>query len=231
MMRIPGAYIQRLRGQAQSELGSEFFISESDVLLAWISNLLMAARNAHPATRVMIQNVFDIRSVLGMGVGVYVGNATFPACTATTAHRLLNESLSLTAQDVRSSLEQQRTPEQVHAMAALRRQTLHDTGFLPIFGDPRQVQVTCTNWQRARFFELDFGGALVDGRAKKGTAGGCRPTYINTAGPEPLGPFVARNLVTVTGKDTKGDWWVQLVVRAEVWDVIQEIVKSISWEE
>jgi hypothetical protein len=111
-------------------------------------------------------------------------------------------------------------------MASLRRQTLRDTGFLPIFGDPRQVQITCTNWHRARFFEVDFEGAVSGGKKGK-----CRPMYINTAGPEPLGPLVARNLVTVTGKDGEGNWWVQLVVRVEVWDRIGEMLRGISWDE
>lgn len=231
MLRIPGKYIQHLRTQAQSELETDFFISESDVLLAWISNLIITARDDSPSTQVIIQNVFDVRSVLGLsgpgvGMGVYVGNATFPACTATIVHRLRNGSLSQTASDIRISLEQQRTPEQVHAMASVRRQTLRDTGFLPIFGDPRQVQITCTNWHRARFFELDFEGAVSDG--KKGM---CRPTYINTAGPEPLGTLVERNLVTVTGKDEEGNWWVQIVVRVEVWDRIREILRGMNIED
>ena len=94
-----------------------------------------------------------------------------------------------------------------------------------ILGDPRQVDVSCTNWQRAKFFNVDFGGARID-RDGFGDGRACRPSYINVAAPRPLDISAMCNLVAVTGKDGVANWWVQVVARDEVWGKIEEWVRG-----
>lgn len=233
VIAIPNSYVQNMRKRALQELraqsaqssSEDIFISEGDILLAWLSKTLVSALHPSPQTPVQISNVFDTRAILNISqTGAYTGNATLPSCTSLSAQSLLKDPPSTTALHIRNALNEQRAPTQVHAMSTLRKKTLRETGYLPIVGDPRQISVTCTNWQRARFFELDFSEARVD-RMRTGL---CRPSYINTAGPTPLGPHVARNLVTVTGRDGVGNWWVQILARADAWGRIEAVVRGLE---
>lgn len=243
VIAIPHRYVERMREKALQELkaqssptsseSGDIFISDGDILLSLLSKTLVTALNPAPSNPVLISNVFDMRAVLGIShasAGAYTGNATIPACTAFDAGTLTQDPTSKIALQLRRSLDEQRVPTQVHAMSALRKKTLAETGFLPIVGDPRQISILCTNWHRARFFELDFSAARVDEDKKCAGAGAgpCRPTYINTAGPSPLGPHVMRNLVTVTGKDGVKNWWLQILARASAWPRIEEVIRDLA---
>lgn len=251
VISIPHIYVQKLREKALQELKTQsssphtsssskdkdIFISEGDILLSHLSKSLIAALNPNPTTPILISNVFDTRSILNISQqGAYTGNATIPSCTSFTAQSLQSNPTSTTALALRTSLNEQRSPLQVCAMSSLRKKTLQETGYLPLVGDPRQISITCTNWHRARFFELDFRGAR--GNSGNGLGNGlegeerrpCRPSYINTAGPSPLGPHVARNLVTVTGRDGVGNWWVQILARASAWGRLEEEVRELAEE-
>lgn len=246
VISIPNIYVQKMREKALQELktqqssspqssskGKDIFISEGDILLAYLSKTLIRALNPPPTTPIQISNVFDTRSILNISQqGAYTGNATIPSCTSFTAQTLQTNPTSKIALALRLSLNEQRTPTQVHAMSSLRKKTLQETGYLPLVGDSRQISITCTNWHRARFFELDFKAARVDSGNGIGLGGGeeepCRPSYINTAGPSPLGPHVARNLVTVTGRDGVGNWWVQILARASAWGRIEQVIREVG---
>jgi hypothetical protein len=240
VISIPNIFVQRMRETALQELRTQpspqsskdrnIFISEGDILLAYLSKTLISALNPTPSTLIQISNVFDTRSILNISqTGAYTGNATIPSCTSLTTQSLQSNPLSKTALALRTSLNEQRIPTQVNAMSSLRKKTLQETGYLPLVGDPRQISITCTNWHRARFFELDFKAARVDNG--NGLGGGdepCKPSYINTAGPSPLGPHVARNLLTVTGRDGVGNWWVQILARAIAWERIEEVIREVG---
>lgn len=251
VISIPNIYVQKLREKALQELktqsssphtsssskGKDIFISEGDILLSHLSKTLIAALNPNPTTPILISNVFDTRSILNISQqGAYTGNATIPSCTSFTSQSLQRNPTSTTALALRTSLNEQRSPLQVCAMSSLRKKTLQETGYLPLVGDPRQISITCTNWHRARFFQLDFRGAR--GNSGNGLGNGlegegwrpCRPSYINTAGPSPLGSHVARNLVTVTGRDGVGNWWVQILARASAWGRMEEVVRELAEE-
>ncbi|KAF3389565.1 hypothetical protein F1880_003451 [Penicillium rolfsii] len=238
VISIPNIFVQKMRERALQELNTpssnptskndNIFISEGDILLSCLSKTLVKALNPPPTTPILISNVFDTRSILKISEqGAYTGNATIPSCTALTAQSLQSDPISKTALALRTSLDEQRSPSQVCAMSSLRKKTLHETGYLPLVGDPRQISITCTNWHRARFFELDFRGARVNS-GLKGEGEPCKPSYINTAGPSPLGPHVARNLVTVTGRDGVGNWWVQILARASAWGRIEEVIRELA---
>lgn len=233
VIAIPSILVKKMREKALQELKTQssqhspedIFISEGDVLIAWLSKSIVTALNPAPSTPILISNVFDTRAVLNISQkGAYTGNATIPACTSFTAQSLTRNPTSNIALRLRHSLDEQRIPPQVFAMSSLRKKTLRETGYLPIVGDPRQISITCTNWQRARFFELDFAAARTD----ETLTGPVRPSYINTAGPTPMGPNVVRNLVTVTGRDGVGNWWVQILARASAWGRIEEGIRQLG---
>jgi hypothetical protein len=91
---IPGGFVEELREIVMQEMEDKIetsdgipstarqdkpFVSESDILLAWVSNILIWAHDIAPRTAVQVGNVFDIRDVLGIVLGVYIGNATIAA--------------------------------------------------------------------------------------------------------------------------------------------------------
>ncbi|KAJ5549899.1 Transferase [Penicillium sp. DV-2018c] len=233
---IPGEVVRRLREQTMRELNSDVvdgttersqrpFVSESDVLLAWLATMLIPAHNPSHRCPVAIANVFDIRSTLALpSPGVYIGNATLGASAdfeagefdAVDGDALSGCRLGSVAMKIRRALEIQRTKEQVFACSALTKETLWKTGDRPMVGRPGQLSILCTNWGRAGFFDADFGGARVGGGG-----GPCRPSYINTATPGVLDKHALRNLVAVIGKDGYGNWWVQMIARQEIWEKIE----------
>jgi hypothetical protein len=234
---IPGEYVRELRDKTLRELDGKTnkdqdrpFVSESDILLAWLATLLVTAHNPNPSTPVQISNIFDIRSILALpSPGVYIGNAIMPSCAEFHAREFevldrgpdLDCRLGSVALKIRYALETQRTKEQVLARTALRKKMLREMGCLPLAGHPGQLGISCTNWQRAGFFGVDFGGAVVGGGREEEFIP-CRPSYVNTAGPGPLDGNGPRNMVTVTGKDGMGNWWVQIIARVGVWGKIRE---------
>ncbi|KAJ5383496.1 Transferase [Penicillium concentricum] len=257
VLMIPGKYVDELRERALQEIQEleengkistniqndeqakaqpRPFVSESDILLALISTLLVTAQNPSRHAPVQISNIFDIRSILGLSSpGVYIGNAIMPSCSDFEAREFgdwyhgtgFECRLGPVAMKIRSALETQRTKEQVLARTALRKKTLREMGCLPLAGHPRQLGISCTNWQRAGFFGVDFGGAVVGGQTGEEFIP-CRPSYVNTAGPEPLDGNGPRNMVTVTGKDSVGNWWVHIIAREEVWGQIEERARELD---
>ncbi|KAJ5485284.1 hypothetical protein N7539_005272 [Penicillium diatomitis] len=242
---IPHAYIERLRAKALKELriqtpkglgpdsnpSNEVFISEGDIILAWLCKALGIAMDAYPSTQVCIANVFDARSILGISQrGAYIGNGTIPCVTILRAQNLQEDPVSSLALRVRQSLLEQRDKSQVYAMDAMRRKAKKETGFLPVVGDPRHIPMMGTNWYRARLFDLDFSAARVrvdDGlRSEKP----CKPVYINNAGPDPLTARSIRNFFTVIGKDGDGNWWFQILARATAWKKIEEVLHELAVE-
>lgn len=236
---IPGTYVRELKEQALQELaeaeadteaeieieshkqkkGVQPFVSESDILLTWLASRLVAAYNPRSTSAVQISNVFDVRAVLGLpSPGVYIGNATMAASAGFEAREFghMDNStgcgLGFVAVKMRGALERQRAKGQVFAYSALQREMIEKTGFPPMTGRVGQLGIVCTNWQRAGLFDVDFGGARVGGKG----VGGCRPSYVNVTGPGPLNEYAPRNLMTVTGKDSEGNWWVQVIGREAV---------------
>ncbi|KAJ5959250.1 Transferase [Penicillium vulpinum] len=252
VLLIPGEYVRELRERTLQELNEDYkkntntsiqndgqvkdkdkprpFVSESDVLLAWLSTLLVTAHNPNPSTPVQISNIFDIRSALALpSPGVYIGNAIMPSYGEFQAREFgvrnhstgLDYRLGSVAMKIRQALETQRMKEQVFARTALRKKILREMGSLPLISHAGQLGICCTNWQRAGFFGVDFGGAVVGDQVGKGFIP-CRPSYVNTAGAGPLDGHGPRNMMIVTGKDGMGNWWVQIFAREEVWGKIGE---------
>ncbi|KAJ5835980.1 Transferase [Penicillium robsamsonii] len=259
VLLIPGEYVDKMRKrtlqeiqeleeegeintniqndeQAKAQNSQPPFVSESDILLALISKLLVKAQNPNQHAPVQISNIFDIRSTLGLpSPGVYIGNAIMPSCSDFAAREFgdwyhgmgFECRLGPVAMRIRNALETQRAKEQVLARTALRKKTLREMGCLPLVSHPRQLGISCTNWQRAGFFGVDFGGAVVGGQAGEKFIP-CRPSYVNTAGPGPLDGNGPRNMVTVTGKDSVGNWWVHIIAREEVWGQIEEWTRELD---
>jgi hypothetical protein len=234
---VPKDYFQRIYKQARPELeltsdlkqhhnlpANDTFISESDVLFAWwLRTLLTALKPRRKDNPVALMNVFDFRSLvpdLLPKSGVYIGNGTFALNTLLPAWQILSAPLSSVAQAVRRSLDQQRTREQVEAVAALHKASLEKSGYTAMFGSPSQYLLVLSNWHRVKLYEIDFSPALINPaqKAKNSLAG--KPTYVHPVGYN--NGFSIRNFGAVSGRDHEGNWWFTWFTGDDTWEIIEK---------
>ncbi|KAK9783642.1 hypothetical protein SCAR479_00201 [Seiridium cardinale] len=182
---IPAAFIQKLRSDALQELTSDtsledgkgLFLSEGDVLVAWWSQLVVSHLSKPKNTTIAIQNAFSQRSVLTEELppgSLYVSNCMGFINTLLPSQELLEQPLSRIALEVRRSIDQQRTREQVEAYCALQRKS--KDRILPLFGDSSMHIVGFTNWTKAKLFDVDFSAARVNQQE----SGPLPPSYIQS---------------------------------------------------
>jgi len=240
---ISSQYLQYLREKVLQELDSESkkeeksFVSESDILFSWWSQITLSALKPAPERMVLLMNVFDIRPTLAGDLvspnSVFIANAFFPIYTFLSACQVLNGPLSFVASQLRRSLEQQRTREQVQAFAALQKRSLDKTGNALMIGYPSVLLIICSNWHKGRFFEVDFSAAVIapgvplTQRANK--LG--RPSYINVIRRNHGFSTPNRNGGPVIGKDAAGNWWLVWTMRTEAWPAVEKQLKAITNEE
>jgi hypothetical protein len=141
------------------------FVSESDVLLAWWVRTLYGALGLRTNKTIMVCNVLNLRTSLHetfMSVdSVYMGNALGMSPTFLEGRQILDESVGQIALRIRMSLSKQRTMEQVEAMGALQLQEIERTGYPVLVGDPQMLILPCSNWHKARLFDMDFSATVV----------------------------------------------------------------------
>ncbi|KAK9789179.1 hypothetical protein SCARD494_09378 [Seiridium cardinale] len=182
---IPAAFIQKLRSDALQELTSDtgledgkgLFLSEGDVLVAWWSQLVVSHLSKPKNTTIAIQNAFSQRSVLTEELppgSLYISNCMGFINTLLPSQELLEQPLSRIALEVRRSIDQQRTREQVEAYCALQRKS--KDRILPLFGDSSMHIVGFTNWTKAKLFDVDFSAARVNQQE----SGPLPPSYIQS---------------------------------------------------
>ena len=234
---LPKSYFQELRETALRELkekqDGDAFVSESDVLLAWWVRLMLLVIQPSRNRKIAIMNVFDIRSLLEPDMlrppsKSYVGNATQVCMSYFTAQQLLDEPLSSTAKSFRTNLETQRSREQLDAVTYLQKPAIVKSGYPPMFGDPGQLLIVCSNWNKAKLFDVDFSGALLEPMARRAPSENRigTPSYIHVAGHN--NGFFLRNCGPVIGKDAWGNWWLTWHMRASVWPKIEQELKEMS---
>jgi hypothetical protein len=157
-----------------------------------------------------------------------MGNVLCMSPTFLQGSQIANEPLGQIALQIRQSLTQQRTTEQVEAMTALQMQTMQETGYLTLVGDPRMVLLSCSNWHKARLYDLDFSTAVLprpaQSHAQQSRSSG-KPSYVNGV-QHSANSF--RNVLSVIGKDPAGNWWLTGVLRTSAWAQVREQLDMIS---
>jgi hypothetical protein len=237
---LPEKYLQRMRDNAierlalQSSADEKPFISESDVILSWWSRVVLKALEPASNRTIAIMNIFDCRPILAelghvpsAGAGL-IANAVFPTYTFLSARQILEEPLGFIASRIRQSLKQQRTNEQLHALAVIQKTTLEKAGHPAVFGDSSLLMIVFSNWGKARFFQVDFSAAVIASGiplSQRANQLG-RPSYINLTGHK--NGFSTRNTGPVIGKDAAGNWWLSYTLRSGAWVKVQQQLKLMS---
>lgn len=209
------------------------FVSESDVLFAWWTRIVLRALEPAPGRTIMIRNVFDCRSILAelghipSAGAALINNAVFATLTFLSTRQILEEPLSFVASGIRKSLDQQRNMEQLQANVAIQKDTLDDAGHPALFGDSGMLMIVCSNWCKSRLFQADFSAAVLSSGiplSQRANQLG-RSSYVNVTGTK---TYATRNTGVVIGKDAADNWWLLDTLRAGRWASVEQQLRSMS---
>ncbi|KAL3483265.1 hypothetical protein BJX62DRAFT_245056 [Aspergillus germanicus] len=232
---IPGHLIAEMQARAMQTIASQrstddtaFFISESDILFAFWTKVLVQALQPSRSQQVMLSNAFDIRSHSFPPNLAYMTNAMMLANTILSVGKIQDSSVGTLATLLRRHLVQQRTARQIEAYYALSRRVFAETG-RPIFlGCPNALNIVVSNWHRARCFELDFSPAVLKVGVPLNNRSNAlgKPSLV-------LGPGVEqkvsmRNVGVVMGKDAQENWWMSFTLREKAWVEIRKIFDRVG---
>ena len=210
------------------------FLSDGDVLCAFITRLVVKHLHSTSSAQVGILNAFNIRPALSsagiLPAGkVCLSNAISLVFAFAPASDILTKPLSFTASLIRRSIVEQSTYKQVEAHAALTRKAVDQTGRPAMFGDGGTRLVIFSNWTKADFFALDFGAAVAGPRQTEGytTANTtAKPTFVNLAGESSgLSP---RGSWPILGREQQGGYWMQGNMRNDLWKSVEQELEEIS---
>lgn len=239
---LPAHYLQRMRDTAMGELALQNtgdkkpFVSESDVLFAWWTRIVLRALEPAPSRTIMIRNVFDCRSILAelghipSAGAALITNAVFATLTFLSTRQILEEPLSFVASGIRKSLDQQRNMEQLQANVAIQKATLDNAGHPALFGDSGMLMIVCSNWCKSRLFQADFSAAVLSSGiplSQRANQLG-RSSYVNVTGTK---TYATRNTGVVIGKDAADNWWLLYTLRAGRWASVEQQLRSMSQED
>lgn len=207
------------------------WVSEGDVLLAWLSQAtaISFGRN-RPITTLGAVNMRKRITDTLQPDGVYVQNMAL-GTYATFTREDFKGSLGHLAYQNRTAILQQTSPEQVYGHIK-KACGIWDAGGEPaasMFGTHDALLFIVTNWTQAKFMEIiEFGPAVV-------RQGESDATRANAAGqPVNFYPMIfklapaIRHVVSVTGKDHYGNYWIYAVFPPQVWKVLEAQIKELA---
>ncbi|KAJ5788143.1 Transferase [Penicillium paradoxum] len=236
MVCIPETYwraqwekaIEELRAEAAAngEDPSKVFLTENDVLTAWILRCVVREMGSSPGRTVAASIAMSLRKSFegdllpSSAEHPYVGNAFGWANVLVTAGDVDTKPLSWLARQVRRAINEQGTRAQHEAYYAMVRTSR--TGLpIVIVGDGGMAQVGFSNWSKAGLFDLDFSPAR---RGPRNDSLSCKPSYIQ----ENHGPVKPADGFFILGKDEKGNYWTSACKVKGQWAKFEEQLKEFD---
>ncbi|KAJ4251543.1 hypothetical protein NW762_011533 [Fusarium torreyae] len=239
---LPRKNVQKLRDQALASLTSTSspppFISEGDVVAAWLTVMVSSAVFPKGTNRSFrVGNAYDLRgrapSLFPDDKGAYVQNAVFPTWTSILARSMnSDDALGIVALAIRNSIIQQTTEAMIHAQARLTREFLEYSGIPPMYGDASAFTCHFTNWSKANFFEaVNFEPAIISKSSNRNDAKSSarndewepaapgHPVYYHIIGVSPNN-MLSRN-ASIISRTPGGDYWINGNYPPEVWKLIE----------
>jgi len=255
MLYIPAHTMRALRDRAlidlqsggaleettQTERGattSSFFLSENDVLTAWLTRCVCASRSRTSSRGVTVVSMFEFRSRLPQvfdPMKAYVTNCMSQVWTLLTLREVAEMPLGHLAARIRATLLEQTSVAQTLAQVRLQTEALKGSGRVPIAGQPGCWLVTFSNWSKMRFFDVvDFSPAIIDCKsttspfdipgAEEYRRG--RPAYLHSI---PISHSLpVRNTVNVMGKDATGNYWIMAVLDSAAWSEVEAELNELG---
>lgn len=237
---LPAAFMDSLRATAMEEAraaagtsAQDVFLSDGDLITAWCSRMFAQHAQLSPGQTICILNALGWRTLLQPDVlspsKAYIGNAASGAFAHVKAEDVVSRPLSYTALEVRGAIKEQATRSQLEAFAHLSRETLKTTGAPLLLGDATMQLIIVSNWSKAKFFDMDFSGALGGHSKPTGdSTSPVKPVYIQACAFNKGSPV--RNAFQVSGKDAQGNYWLSATLRGEVWDAIEQALRGTAGE-
>lgn len=260
MIYLPAAALARLRQAAAADLAAATsgavaaddwhpqnvsFLTDNDVLTAWLTRMAACGLPPGSARSVTFLNFFELRGRLpavfqqqqppprGRG-GVYVGNFIFACWAHLTARDAQAAPLGAIAARYRACLAAQTTEGQVRGLLRVFRERTAAGRRMGVMR-PDSLMVTCSNWNKAKFFAaVDFGPAVVgEGRSFGPKHGPGRPVYYHGLNLRPLGSGKSRQVgaatgVNILGKDAGGNYWIMAMLPPKSWPRIQQELAALE---
>ncbi|OQD72187.1 hypothetical protein PENPOL_c001G01375 [Penicillium polonicum] len=236
MVCIPETYwrpqwekaVEELRTEAiaNGEDASKVFLTENDVLTAWILRSVVGEMGMNPERTVAASIAMSLRKSFEGDLlpasteHPYVGNAFGWANVLITAGDVASKPLSWLARQVRRAINEQGTRSQHEAYYAMVRTS--GTGLpIVVFGDGGMAQVGFSNWSKAGLFNLDFSPAR---QGPRDDSLPCRPSYVQ----ENHGPVKPADGFFILGKDNKGNYWTSACKVKGQWAKFEEQLREFD---
>nr|BAW27596.1 putative acetyltransferase [Aspergillus stellatus] len=236
---LPAESFARLRQKAVEQVqeienpqcaNTTSFVSESDVVLAWLTRTLYLALGLQPSQRILVNNAFNLRTSLhdsfASPQNAYIANAVCMSPTFLRGQQIQDGTVGSISRQIRKSVAEQQTPEQVEAVTALLKATMEKSGYLALVGEPGMLLLSSSNWHKAGLYALDFSPVVtIPGSSKVLTDRACgKPSYVNGVLHSKLS---FRNTFAITGRDAGGNWWLNGVLRTEAWNVVEQELEKL----
>jgi hypothetical protein len=234
LMCVPAALIKNIYETSLQELATEGdktpFLSEGDVLCAWLTRLILSDSSPSSNQTVCIQNAYGIRALFKDRIpagSAYVANAVMQVHTLLPMKDLFAKPISYVAAKIRRGIVELGTREQIDAFNALVKK-LAKTRRMPLFGDGTMKLVIFSNWSKGKFFQTDFSPAVV----KEGPASVSRENKIGRPSLIMNTSFSTgqkfSNIFAIVGKDTPGNYWVWCTLRSDTLAQVERMFKEKS---
>ncbi|KAH8838837.1 hypothetical protein MCOR11_001913 [Pyricularia oryzae] len=215
---FPASTVVKMREQALDHLqqqGDEKpFVSNGDVLTAWLSKMAaapMAARAPHKSLTIL--NALELRGRLSSTLNpavMYGQNLTMHCCAFVTLGEAATAPLGVVARAVRQSIVEQGAEKQLEAFT----KTMWELGGdRPVATAVDAYLFAFSSWAKARFNHImDFSPAIVskgNRAAADGQAPG-KPVWVLST---TMGfTLLARYWLNITGEDLAGNYWATVVL-------------------
>ncbi|OBT41297.1 hypothetical protein VE00_08452 [Pseudogymnoascus sp. WSF 3629] len=222
---LPKAAVAKLQLQAQEDLSGEF-VSEGDVLAAWMTRAVASSMPPRPITALHPLNLrFRLPSLI-QAPGVFVQNMAVSAFSLFTPE-LLRGPLGPIALENRRHLMEQATEPQLLALLRDMRQNYTPGGDTTVLcGESNALLMPFTNWTRADMYRVaDFSAAVV--RAGEGERNNPPGTMVYQHANSMRSSPTMRNVVVIHGKDHGDNYWLTALLLPAAWAKIEEEIQKL----
>jgi hypothetical protein len=242
MICLPASALAVMKSQALSEIRAtdpDAFVSEGEIICAWWARLAVLHLKGKKVRTVSLMNAFGLRSIFTSSGPegtepllpkdkTYIANCVQGIWTLLPLSEVLNKPLSYTALAVRKFNLEQGTHVQQEALSYEADRIKEE----PLYGSSDCLLITVSNWSKAKFYDIDFSSAVIEGAKGRREERLGRPSYIHASAF--VNGYSLRNLGAIFGKDENGRYWKQSTMKDENWKTVEEAFQREwglkSWE-
>ncbi|KAK1978105.1 hypothetical protein LZ30DRAFT_633829 [Colletotrichum cereale] len=213
MVCVPAEFLAKLKEKALKEMEDlndgttakipeeQLFLSDGDVLVAWVTRLSLSDSPKHSNRLVAVQQAYQWRPVLQDLLPTdkpFLCNCVGFLVTLMPASDVLKKPLCYLASAIRRSITEQGTRKQVEAYSSLVRQDPR-TKAPPLFGCSSMRLLMFSNWHKANIYGFDASAAAIRPQQTP-----LLPSYVQTI----QGPYAFTDGIVILGADACGDYWL-----------------------